>query len=171
MMGKKGGVEASMDIGQMIVRLLSLTFITLAITMFIRHFMIVNFDIQGVEASVLANRFVFSPDCISYRDDSTDRSYSGIIDLHNFNSKVLDECIYFGEKNKFAAANLTLRFLDTGKNESILYNPDGYILLLPRAGFEGAGGTYYHKESRYVLVQDSQKLRNAVLDIEVLIPN
>lgn len=171
MRGKKASLDMAFNVGQMIIRIIALTFITLVVVMFIRHFILVDLEVKDVEANVLVNRLIFSPNCIAYENLDFGRVYPGIVDITRFNSAVLEECVYYGERNDFIAANLTLSYLDAAETQYTYLNKEGYILLQPRTNFKGEGGANYYAFERYVLVQDEENQRGAILTIEVVLPN
>ena len=167
---KKGSMNMAFNIGNLIPRLLFLIFVTLSIVMVIRHFVILNIDVNEAEAMILMNRIIYSP-CVSYYSSNIERGFPGIIDYAKFNSNTLDNCVFYGEDNDFAAANLTLIDIDGNDMGSIYYNKKGYEIWLPRTDMDGPGGARSYFDTRYVIVDRGGNRVAAVLLMEVLIPN
>ena len=171
MKSKKAQLGLTVNIGALIWRLIYILIIVVTIRVVVMHFIAVNIDVREAEGKILINRFIYSPDCISYANNEIGMVYPGIIDLQKFSQKTLENCVYYGERNDYAAANLTLHFLDTSGDMSVIYNQLGYDVWLPRVNMAGPGGAKAFYDSRYVLVRDNNNLRRAVLDIEVITPN
>jgi hypothetical protein len=157
--------------GMLILRLLFMVFVAMSIVVLVTKFVALSAEVGGAEANILINRFIFSPACLAYTDNTTFRPYPGLVDLSRFNSTVLDSCAYYGEINSYAAANLTLQFIGPGTKMSVAYNAAGYALLKPKTGIDGPGGSTLYTDTRYVLVMDNSVLRRALLTIELLTPN
>jgi hypothetical protein len=156
--------------GVMVIRMVLMIFVALSIVILVRRFVILTVDARPLEADILMNRFLFSPECLSYEDILL-RTQPGIIDLDRFKNDTLDSCVYYGVQNDFAAANLSLFFLDTKARQEALYNTKGYLLLKPRAGLDGPGGSVQFTSWRYLLVEDNGNLRKAILYLDVMVPN
>jgi hypothetical protein len=171
MHNKKAQTSMTVNEGLLIVRLLFMVFVAVSVAFLVFKFVALSVDVNTAEGNILLNRLISSPSCLAYTDEALNRSYPGIIDLGRFKSSFLDNCIYFGESNDYAAANLTLVTLGTGKTDSAYFNEDGYLLLWPRAGLEGPGGSILFEEKRYVLMMDDSSLKPALLTVQLLLPN
>lgn len=168
---KKGQVQMTFNIGAMIPRMIFIIGAVLATVMLIKHFLLVNIDVAEAEGQILINRFIYSPDCVSFRDKDLGSTHAGIIDLERFNSEVLDECIFYGDENNYASAKLTLYLLDTGEDITAYYNQKGYEIWVPLLDMEGSGGSKSFQDFKYVFVRTNDELRRAILGIEVVTPN
>jgi hypothetical protein len=168
---KKGLLQMTFDLMWSIPRMILVVYITICIVMLVRHFLVQDIDVSEAESKILTNRLLFSPKCLAYTDPVQGRVEIGVIDYDAFSSHTLNECANFSSSNDFAAAKLTLDFLDTDEIKDVYYNQEGYEAWLPRIGFAGPGGAVQHYEWRYVLVQDDSGLRKALLIIDVLTPN
>jgi hypothetical protein len=177
---KKAETSMTVNYGLTLIRVLFMVFVSLSVVILITKFVGLNANIRDTEGNILLNRLYLSPSCLSYTDPATGRQYPGIIDASRFQSAVLVSCMYFGQENNHAAANLTLLYLGTGKINQTYYNEVGYILLYPRAdqtgiggraGYRGPGSAMLFSDRRYVLVMDDNTLRRAVLTIELITPN
>ena len=164
-------LHLTFNIGMLIPRLVLMVFATLSFVMLIRYFLILNIDVSEAQSQILINRFVYSPNCFSYTNPEFNRAYPGVVDLQRFDQKVLAECVYYGERNDYAAAKLVLRFFDTDEEVTLFYNQEGYDVWLPRVNMKGPGGAELFGDEKYVLVKDGENFRRAILDVEVLIPN
>jgi hypothetical protein len=156
--------------GVMVMRMLLMIFVALSVVILVKRFVILTIDARPLEANILMNRFIFSPECLSY-EDNLQRTEPGIISLSRFRNDTLDSCMYYGSQNDFMAANLSLLFLDTKTRQEALYNTNGYLLLKPRAGLEGPGGSLEFTTWRYLLVEDKGILRKAILYMDIMVPN
>jgi hypothetical protein len=170
---RQGQFEMTFDLAWAIPRMMLIVYVTVCIVMLARHFLVQNVDVAEAESKILANRFLFSPQCLAYRDPRQSRVEVGMIDASAFTSYNLNRCANFSVSNDFAAAKLTLTLLYTDEVREVYFNQDGYDAWLPRVGFLGPGGARLHTEWRYVLVRDSatDAARKALLTIEVLTPN
>ena len=166
----RGDYDVTLDQGWLVFRMILLIIIALSIVILVNKFLVLSVDVHSLETNLLLNRLIYSPDCLSYQDDTL-TSKPGIIDLQKFSEANLNSCLYFGERNDFAAANLSLVFFDSTPRNSTYYNSVGYQLLNPRAGLTGPGGSTRLSDWRYVLVRDSIGLKRALLLIDVVVPN
>jgi hypothetical protein len=167
---KKADYDVTLDQGWLVFRMILMIIIALSIVILVNRFLVLTVDVRELEANLLLNRLIYSPDCLSYQDDTLSAK-PGIIDLQKFSEASLSNCLYFGERNDFAAANLSLVFFDTTPRNSTYYNSVGYQLLSPRTGLTGPGGSTRLSDWRYVLVKDSTGFRKALLLIDVVVPN
>ncbi len=170
MNSKKAQTSMTVNEGLLIVRLLFMVFVAVSVVFLVYKFVALSVDVKDAEGNILINRIISSPACLAYSDPELMRSYPGIIDMANFNPDRLNSCVYFGESNDVAAANLTLITLGTGKRDNAYYNEVGYMLLYPKAGIDGPGGSTLFEETRYVLVMDSG-IKRALLKVQVVLPN
>lgn len=170
MLNKKAQTGMTMNQGLLIVRMMFMIFVSVSVVFLVFKFVALSVDVKPAEGNILLNRLISSPGCLAYTDLELNRSYPGIIDMARFNSSHLDDCIYFGESNDYAAANLTLLILGTGKLNTTYYNKDGYIILRPRAGLAGTGGVMLFKQKRYVLLKDGEDMKRALLTVELVLP-
>jgi hypothetical protein len=171
-LGKRAEYDTTLDQGMLIFRMILMIIIALSIVILVNKFLVLSVDVKGLETNLLLNRLIYSPDCLSYQDDTLTHK-PGIIDLQKFNEANLNRCLYFGERNDFAAANLSLVFFDLAPRNSTYYNSVGYQLLNPRQGLTGEGGSTKLSDWRYVLVQAKagQEPKKAMLFIDVVVPN
>lgn len=163
--GKSAQAHFSFNFINIIVRMVILTTVVLSFVLVARHFFITNIDVRQIEGNILVNRMIYSP-CLSYENRKIERNFPGIIDIEKFKSSRIDECIYFGSSD-YSAALLRLDYMEEAK--TINHNKEAYELLRPRVGIEGSGGVDLFNTSTHVLVKSKDKLKPAVLYIEVLI--
>jgi hypothetical protein len=155
----------------MIIRMMLMIFVAMSIVILVMKYVALSTDVGDAERAILLNRLIISPGCLAYTDSELHRPYTGIINLTRLDSTYLDSCMYYGERNDHAAANLSLTIIGTGEKAHAYYNEVGYTLLKPRAGMEGPGGSTLLKANRYVLVMDGNKLSTGLLTIELVTPN
>lgn len=151
-------------------RLLLLIFIAVSIVVLVQKFLVVSVDMTLLQENILLNRMVYSPSCLSYRD-SAQNYRPGIINASRLRESTLDSCLYFGEKNNYAAANLSLVYLDSRERLQAYYNQQGYLLLYPKADLSGPGGATKASAWRYVQVWNGTVIRPALLYIDLVVPN
>ena len=165
---KKGGYTLAFNIVYWIPRMILIIIIATTVVSMIRSFLFFTIDVSETEGYVLTNRIVFSPDCLAYID-LTGRVHLGYVDINKFNKDSIEACLYFGEQNDYAAARLTLNYMD-GSSVEVMYNPIGFDILAPRAGVDGPGSADYFASTYYVHVIGDEK-QPAVLSIELVTPN
>jgi hypothetical protein len=171
MLSKKAQTSMTVNEGLMIVRLLFIVFVSVSVVFLVFKFVALSVDIKNSEGNILINRLISSPGCLAYTDKTLGRSYPGIIDLSRFNPETLNNCIYFGESNDFAAASLNLTTIGTGAVYSAYYNEQGYKILYPKAGAQGSGGSMLFVEKRYVQIMDESGLKGGLLIVQLVLPN
>jgi hypothetical protein len=171
MLAKKAQTSMTVNQGLPIVRMLFMVFVAISVVFLVFKFVALSVDVKPAEGNILLNRLISSPGCLAYTDRELNRSYPGIIDMARFSSSYLDNCTYYGESNDFAAANLTLVTIGTGAVSSAYYNEEGYLILFPRAGLGGSGGSTLFEEKRYVLMMDESGIKGGLLTVQLVLPN
>ncbi len=169
-LGRKGQFSLTINEGMLVIRMVFMIFVALSIVFVVNKFNVQTVDIRPLEANLLANRMIYSPDSLAY-SSGLRGAQPGIINLSRFNEDILNSSVYYGPQNDYIASNLSLLFLDTMERKEAIYNSNGYTLLKPRAGYDGTGGAQEYFSWRYVLVDDGGSLRKAILYIDTIVPN
>lgn len=157
--------------GLLVVRMLFMVFVAISVVFLVYKFVALSVDVREAEGNIILNRLITSPACLAYTDPELGRAYPGIIDMAGLSQGRLDSCLYFGESNDYAAANITLVTLGTGKIDSAYYNEVGYKLLYPKASLTGPGGAVLFEAKRYVLVMEESNLKRGLLTVQLVMPN
>ncbi len=121
---------------------------------------------DNLEATILINRFLNSPECLAYQDKETGRTYLGVIDLEKFNGETLKKC-YSTEDNNLKAFQLTLEIPDLGipsKEDS-----EGSDTIIERnfVSTPNWGPRRYTQTSQYVIIHYKEKFYRGRLLIAV----
>ncbi len=103
----------------------------------------------GLEDYLLMQRFLLSPNCFVYQDDSG-RAHPWTIDIEKFNQNSLNQC-YDAENTKAKAFRLTISY-GTFKSTLITKNWEGFIKKA---------------ETKHVYVNDKGQIKQGELFIEV----
>lgn len=77
---------------------------------------------EDVELFIYSQRFLDSPNCFTYEDSDTGRSFAGVIDINKFTNKTLKNCYYvFVEEDEFGE-----------KKDSTTAPPDATSVIIPK---------------------------------------
>ena len=117
-------------------------------------------DTQDLEHVLLTQRLLYSKDCFSYQEG---RSYPGIIDLGKFQEEQLQQCA-FKERIGY---KLTLQAMDGTLLKTVGINKN-LIPFLDFCSVNKKNFQCYHDRA-FVLVQDQSILKNAFLNIDMVI--
>ena len=122
------------------------------ITMPIRQ----NFDIDQLQQTILRQRFVYSENCLAYKEDKT---YPGIVDKAKFNIKNLENCFQVND-------NIGIRLnLLADKSNTISLNEklaDKFNFCFDKKHFSCSNYTYY------VLIKDNSEFKSGLLNINII---
>ena len=175
-MDKKGIITFEMMMW--IPRIIFLVAVMFAVVILVSSFVTEKVDVQELEANTFANRVLYSPNTISYRDEDTGRVYPGIIDLSKFKTDAedkLSKSIYYGNNNRKIAAKITLKNLDNSEENLVFYNDAFYKemkVLVDLGHTEGPGGARsYIKILDVLILEKPDALHKGILILDVIIPN
>jgi len=140
-----------------------------SLVFFVGRYLTIKADVFPMEASILAQRSLYSQNALAYFDENTQRAYPGIVDAELLKNPAVAEprllkAISYGAEQKYIAAKITI---DT---YAIYYNKPMYDSWLPKLGLKGAGATREMTFAKYILVKEGAKLTPAVAKISVLQP-
>jgi hypothetical protein len=163
--------KASMmfNAGNTIIRIFLLTAVFLSVVGFVAIFMSINLETRPVEAYVMMNRLLYSPNAITYVDPVTMQPYPGIIDESKFVA-ANDLGIYINKDIIAARLNLTK---ENAESKEIFYNEKYFKMLIPVAGKSGPGASSAYTENFNVKIKKSgsDELENGILAITVILSN
>src|SRR3989338_454082 len=158
-----------------IPRIIFIIIIMFIVMTLVRTYVATVIETSDIKASLFSNRLIYSPNSISYYDDSIKRAYPGIIDPAKFSSAdFLDKLIYYGEKNREIGAKVVLKDFTDEKEYTLFYNKNFFSeqKRLADAGLtEGPGGAKSYTKKYNVLVMKDNLLNNGMLTIDIAIPN
>ncbi len=145
-------------------RMVFITILLFTLYLFASSQIKTNVNVNGIKAVIFANRLLYSPNSISYRDPITDRVYPGVIDPANFNENTLNKAFNY-DKN-LIAAKLELKNFETNETIEAYLNKEWYGRWEPLAKFEQYEKTI---KWRYVLIKDNEKLAQGLLRIDTVV--
>ena len=116
---------------------------------------------DNLEMTILINRFLNSPDCFTYQDKETGRTYSGVIDLEKFTDKTLEKC-YSTKDSNLKAFKLTLESLNPDIASKFDTEIERNFVLTPNWGAKR-----YTQTSQYVLIHYKENFYRGKLLIAV----
>lgn len=175
--------------GEMIMvipQLIFLIAVLFAFVILVKTLIITTVDVREIDASILVERMLFSPNGISYHDDSINRVYPGIINLEKFKeismktnkdfilgedvTSILDtDVISYGPDNPpIIAAELILT--QEGREDIIaFYNKKWYDRWAPKAlGVPGPASIKEFVKERNVLIKEGNTLSPGTLTFVIL---
>ena len=120
-----------------------------------------------IREKIIINRLFFSPNSISYVDDTLGRVYPGIIDMSKFDNVTLDRS-FFTKENKASAAKLELINLDLEESKITYINEELYSRWKNYVKFEQYSS---YKDQFYVIIRDGNKDYKGLLKVNVLMHN
>jgi hypothetical protein len=119
---------------------------------------------HSIEYLVMANRIIYSPNLLAYRDPDTNRVYPGTIDLKKFDTAKLEGNLKNASER--LAINLELSYLDKDNVTKAYINEkkakiwDDYVAI---------GGYDLSVQKRYVKIKDNTGFHPGTLKIKVII--
>ena len=181
--------KRSVICGEMIMvipQLIFLIAVLFAFVILVKTLIITTVDVREIDASILVERMLFSPNGISYHDDSINRVYPGIINLEKFKeismktnkdfilggdvTSILDtDVISYGPDNPpIIAAELIL--IQEGREDIIaFYNKKWYDRWAPKTlGVPGPASIKEFVKERNVLIKEGNTLSPGTLTFVIL---
>lgn len=143
------------------------------VSLLIRKHIFAKVDVNPVDRLLVSNRLLNS-EHILYADPLTNKLDAGVVDWDKFTSPDLERkllySVYYGDKNRHAAARLTLDFgyFFPGPKKDVYYNQKFYdeLLIQKKAWFGGRVKSTV--TSVPVFVWKDNKMQEAILSVEVL---
>ena len=169
--------EVSGEMIMMIPQLIFLIAVLFAFVILVKTLIVTHVDVRGIDASIFAERLLFSPNGISYFDGSIERVYPGIIDLEEFRQinddpdfKLDRILVNYGSDNPIMAAKLTLAQAGGGSIVKY-YNKIWYDRwkqkVLPSVR-EGPASIGSFDKRRNVLIKEGDTLSPGTLSFRIL---
>ena len=94
-MNKKGQFQTSHELIIWIPRIIMLVIVVGTVFFLITLPVKQSFDIDKLQQTILRQRFIYSENCLAYKDDKVS---PGIIDLKKFNQNNLENCFQANDK-------------------------------------------------------------------------
>lgn len=146
-----------------VIRIFALIPIVFMMVIYANSFLIDNMDVTEIEASILFQRFLYSPDGFSYIDEETLRVYPGEIDITKFNDSILFDSMTLDDN--FLGTKFILEYNDQ-KKETYL-NEDIYFKYRQYSGF---GSSIENYQKNYVVkVHDENTIYDGLLKIDMVL--
>jgi len=139
----------------------------LAVWLLVNYMVITKLDSDYVEAEVMFNRLMYSPNGFTYTDPLTHRAIPGVIDLEKFTSENIDKSIKFGKPR--AAARLVL-YRDGAEMKNASLNGQWLRRWSPRIGFAGPGASVLLEKEFPVVYKDGEEFKTGLLKVNVVVP-
>jgi len=155
-MNKKAQFETSHELIIWIPRIIVLVIVVGTVFFLITLPIKQSFEIDKLQQIILRQRFVYSENCLAYKDD---KIYSGIIDLKKFNQVNLENCFQTDDR---LGVSLSLIKNDT---KTINLNPkiaDKLNFCFDTKHFTCTNYTYY------VLTKSDNNFETALLNIAMI---
>jgi len=156
-----------------IVRILFAVMLLVSLYFIARIYEQKELDTADIEAGLFKNYLLYSPNGLSYRDAYTNRIYTGILDVKNFNSERLESAADFGTQNNMVAANITLFDMQNNIVAKTYYNKQKYLDWLPLSysTFFGRGTVLKADNRTFVIYLDEfGNEKPGILLTEIVVP-
>jgi len=151
----------SFDMMQWLMRLLFLVVVIFSIVMLLNAYTKKQLDVKELQAEILINRLILSPDGISKVDYISGRSIPfAVEDLSSETSKQqmeqrLMQTINYNKKN-FIAAKIEI-FENEISPVTFYYDKNTYENIAPRSWLEGIGGALQYQRDFAVVYNEKSK--------------
>lgn len=73
--------------------------------------------LPGTEEMIIETRLLYSPNCLAYKDTTTGRVYTGVIDLDKFSVETLTNCVHYEKVTDYALRLELFYTKDDGEDE------------------------------------------------------
>jgi hypothetical protein len=149
-----------------------LTIIVLVgIVILINYYTAISVNVKPLQAHVLFNRIMYSPNSIMYTDNVTGQVYPGVIDWDNFTNETLDKAINYSYERQLAA-RLELHNNESKVIKTAYLNHVWFNRLEPLISnsIQGAGKGYYYQDVPVIYRKNSVNLPG-FLDVYILLPD
>jgi hypothetical protein len=156
MINKKSQFDVSHELVIWIPRIILIAFVVVTVFYIISLALEKNFEVDKIQQAALRQRFVYSENCLAYKDN--EKIYPGIIDKSKFNLKNLENCF---QTNQNMGVNLNLISDDTktiNLNEQLT---NMFDFCIDEKNFACTNHTYY------VLIKDNE-LKPELLNIAII---
>ncbi len=155
-----------------IARAIFLIIVIVSVVTLVRLCITTQSNTEELEANLLVNHFLYSPDSIVYYDEFSGRPMLGIVDTGRLNDMTLDSAFSFGDKNTMLAAKIEIYDFDSKPVKFVAYyNKPYYDGWFPLTGESGAGAVSEYPFSIYTLYSTPDgKINKGIMNITVLIP-
>ena len=134
-------------------------------------------DTSELEATLFANRILYSRNSISVFDYQNDRVHPNIIDASALDKqeseKFLENSILYTDKKEIAA-KIILKNIDDNSVTTVFYNKDFYNneATIANSGFTGGpGGAKIYVKNFDVLLIKNSNTHNGILTLSIVVPN
>jgi hypothetical protein len=168
-MNKKA--QESLDFLMFVPRFIFLIVVAFSIIFVIRHYVVQNLNVQGVQAEVLENRILYSPNGILYFDENLNREVPGEIDLKKVTNERLDQLINYTDK-ELISAEVKIQDISGKQIVSAKYNMQTHDRWATIEGLavQGAGGVKKFTKLQFIQYYSENKLNPGFINFTVFLP-